>query len=389
MSDGEFHVYVGLLAFSGLTLAVLAVRGFDQRGFTRVIDALFAVAFLGYAALLAVADPAPTLGRVFYGIVVVPVVLVLHMRRQQRKARARRFAAGFTPEMYAQKAAPTPLTPFPAPPPPLGSATGNEESTVPPAAGLSGLSNLPPPTLPPTPWVAPTPGSRPPMPSGLPAGVPPSGPPANPPGVLHGLTPPPTPDPHPPLGSPAGPPSAPGGPGPERVAPERDVAPGGAEDLGGSPVPGWHPPEPERWPHDNDTSPRHGTAPGRLDQASDAGPQPGGYGRHGDYSSADRYSNYDPAERFGTYDPAGAGEAWNQGSYAGHDTRPSGDTHAENAHLYETSSRLRQPAWLSSYPAPDGDAPPDTEEEPEEDGRHSRGGPAGPQQPGDWPPRHS
>ncbi|GIF22366.1 hypothetical protein BJ973_002688 [Actinoplanes tereljensis] len=378
MSDGEFHVYVGLLAFSGLALAVLAVRGFDQRGFTRVIDGLFAVAFLGYAALLAVADPAPEVSRGFYGLMAVPVVLVLHMRRQQRRVRASRFAAGFTPEAYGPKTAPTPLTPFPAPPPPLssgGAEDGSAErgSDAPPRSGLSGLSNLPPPTLPPTKWVAPTPGSRPPMPSGLPAAAPAVGPPANLPGVLHGLNPPPPPpDPHPPLGAPAGPARAIEPARPPAAQPESPAAPPPGE-PGGSPVPGWHQPG------------RHEGTAGRHESAE----QPGyntPYGRHGDYSAADRYSNYDPGEQFGTYQPTGSGEAWNQGGYAGHDTHAGGDNHAENAHLYETSSRLRQPAWLSSYPA--DDAQPEADDEPEENGRHSRGGPPGPpQQPGDWPPR--
>jgi hypothetical protein len=381
MSDGEYHVYVGLLAVSGLALAVLAVRGFDQRGFTRVVDALFGVAFLGYAALLAVADPAPALSRAGYGLVLVPAVLLLHMRRQRRKARARRFAAGFTPEMYVRTAAPTPLTPFPPPPPPLGSAPAADGPTTgrgdgPPPSGLSGLSNLPPPTLPPTTWVAPTPGSRPPMPSGLPA-APASGPPAPLPG-LHGLTPAP-PSPAQAAGRPAETPAAePDGPGGSPVPGwHRQAGHGRHEDPGehqpGRAGPGRHAGAPEPPPHDT-------PAAGYNTPYGERSPGHGSGGRPGDYGAADRYSNYDPAERFGTYEPPEAGEAWNPDAYAGH------DTHAENAHLYETTSRLRQPAWLSSYPAePADDTPAEPADEPKENGRHSRGDP---RQPGDWPPRH-
>jgi hypothetical protein len=103
-------------------------------------------------------------------------------------------------------------------------------------------------------------------------------------------------------------------------------------------------------------------------------------GRHTDYSAADRYSNYREDERFGEYQPAGDdrfgvarhAEVRAQGwDVAGHDTHVSGDIHAERAEVWETSSRLRQPAWLAN---------PDHAAETEDDGRHSRQG--------DRPPRH-
>jgi hypothetical protein len=125
MPEGEFHAYVGLLAFSGLVLSVLAIRGFGQRAGSRVADGVFAAGFLGYAAYLIVTDPPAV--TVFYYAFAAPVFLLVHMWRERGRARRRRFAAGLIPQTYAAPPAPTPLTPFPPPPPPLGSEPARHE----------------------------------------------------------------------------------------------------------------------------------------------------------------------------------------------------------------------------------------------------------------------
>ncbi|GAA2633340.1 hypothetical protein [Paractinoplanes durhamensis] len=393
MSEGAFHAYVGLLVISGLLLSVLAVRGFDQPVSSRIADGVFAVGFLGYATYLIVADPAKVW--VLYYAFAAPVVLVVHMFRQRKRARSRRFAAGFTPQVYAAPAAPTPLTPFPPPPAPLGSDAPVDEG----ARGSSGLANLPPHTLPPTRGEGPM-SPRPPMPSGLPALPPtaPGSPPPKPPGFLHGVTP----------SGAGGRPPAPGAAGNPWGMLGDGSAP--AEPPGGSPVPGWprthsEPPALPTPPTAPPAAPPSAERPGRhsgghnepYDHASDQRyaayePEerfpttPGRHespGRHsGGYSSADRYSNYDPGERFGTYEPPAEPSPGGQ-QVAGHDTHPSGDIHADQPHSYETTSRLRRPAWLQE-PEPPAAAPdsPDSEQPPA--GHHHRAE----NPPDEWPPRH-
>lgn len=150
----------------------------------------------------------------------------------------------------------------------------------------------------------------------------------------------------------------------------------------------------------------HWAAPGwpegRGEVDGSSGGDTGQYGMNEPYGYAPdpRYSTYHPQERFpGHGEPyagggrhAGHGHRYEEPT-AGHDTHAGGDTHAEQAQVWETSSRLRQPAWLSPYqgepeavpePAADGEA--DEADKAEGTGRHGGGGRA----PGreDRPPRH-
>lgn len=88
-------------------------------------------------------------------------LLVFRMRTGQ--ARARRLAAARKPQPYAEQPA-TPRTPFPAPPPPIAGPAHPAERTrfEPRPAGLPEVRLAAPDAS-----VVPTPGSRPPMPSGL------------------------------------------------------------------------------------------------------------------------------------------------------------------------------------------------------------------------------
>lgn len=124
MSDGAFHAFAGLLALSGLALAVEALLGRGRRIPSRVIDALFALALLAGTAYVVKIRfrPEPT----YFAGFVLTALLLLRAERQRRGAKARRFAAGIFKQMYEAPAAPTPLTPFPPAPPPLGATNGDE-----------------------------------------------------------------------------------------------------------------------------------------------------------------------------------------------------------------------------------------------------------------------
>ncbi|MCU7727795.1 hypothetical protein ODJ79_29110 [Actinoplanes sp. KI2] len=95
MSDGEFHAYVALLVVSGLVLSVLAVRGFGQSMGARVVDGLFSIGFLGYAAYLVVGDPATV--RIFSYAFAVPIWAVVHVRRAHKAARVTAPTSDATP----------------------------------------------------------------------------------------------------------------------------------------------------------------------------------------------------------------------------------------------------------------------------------------------------
>ncbi|RZU49189.1 hypothetical protein EV385_0925 [Krasilnikovia cinnamomea] len=86
MSDGEFHGYIALLIFSGLVLSLLAVRGFGQTVGARLLDGLFSLGFLGYAAYLIIADPMEF--TVFYYAFAAPVFAVIHVWRSRAATRA-------------------------------------------------------------------------------------------------------------------------------------------------------------------------------------------------------------------------------------------------------------------------------------------------------------
>lgn len=106
MSDGEFHAYIALLAFSGLLLSVIAIRGFGMSMPARVMDGIASVGFLGYAVYLVVADPAEFW--IFYYAFAVPIWAVIHVRRARKETRAARFASyAMTPAGFAPMGAPS------------------------------------------------------------------------------------------------------------------------------------------------------------------------------------------------------------------------------------------------------------------------------------------
>jgi len=131
MSDGEFHAFVGLLAAGGLVLGVLAVLGFDQRVVSRIADGVVAAGYLGCAAYLQITRISLP---IYWFAAGAPVLLLLiHLLRERRRARRRRLAAGLT-KMYAVTPAVTPLTPFPAPPPPLDPSARKKDEPPEPVA---------------------------------------------------------------------------------------------------------------------------------------------------------------------------------------------------------------------------------------------------------------
>jgi hypothetical protein len=131
MSDGEFHAFVGLLAAAGLVLAVLAVAGFDQRAGSRFTDGVVAAAYLGGAAYLQVTGR--SLPIYFFAAGAPVLALLLHLLRERARARRKRLAAGLT-KMYVKPPANTPLTPYPAPPPPLDPASRTKDKPPEPVA---------------------------------------------------------------------------------------------------------------------------------------------------------------------------------------------------------------------------------------------------------------
>ena len=131
MSDGEFHAFVGLLAAGGLVLGVLAVLGFDQRPVSRIADGVVAAGYLGCAAYLQITGMSLP---IYYFAAGAPVLLLLiHLLRERSRARRKRLAAGLT-KMYVKPPENTPLTPFPAPPPPLDPAAKKKDEPAEPVA---------------------------------------------------------------------------------------------------------------------------------------------------------------------------------------------------------------------------------------------------------------
>jgi hypothetical protein len=409
MSDGEFHTYAGLLAASALVLTVLGVRGFGQSASARVLDGLFALGFLGYAGYLFQTRPEQVAGIVSY-VFLVPVVAVLVMWRARRRARARRLAAGVTPPPYAERKPATGPTPFPAPPPPLDSSAGRDEHAAsgnrprppdPPADGVPERPVSPGPgvTRPPIPSglaghhhieQSTLPGAYQPKPSGLaghhlPAEADEHTPtrPAMPSGLPH---PPPTgsdrsgatsPYPAPPGDRFRSAPDEPARSMPSRSMPDESfrsarhaAAPGAAVPPGLEPV---HvQPEPETV---------------RFDQATYVGTHSGEqpmYRKPGDRPSVDRPGTAFPppahAEPRPPADPRYS-DYGRSGHYGYTEPEPAGDdrypqtTQFDYNSAQETSSRLRQPAYLAKY----------SPTEPQDQGRHRADDTTEP--PSGWPPR--
>lgn len=357
MSD--LNVGLTASALSALVLTALAVRGFGQAAIARILDGLFALGFLGYAGYLFQTRPD---GVLVYYVFLVPVLAVLAMWPAHRRASARRFAAGFTHHPpYAEQNSPTPLTPFPAPPPPFGGSAEPDEHPRP--------AYRPPDRLPERP-VSPGPGvTRPPIPSGLAGHHHPEQP------TMPGAYQP----------RPSGLPAHHSAPEADEHPPARPPMPSGLPHPPPSEAPA--PVEPS-WSADDEHlgSARHaasGGEPGRgpeavgFDQAPYVGAHSGEqpiYRRpeaeraaerpteppppsHAEPRQQDdpRYSNYPRAGQYRNPEP--------QTTQFDYDTAP------------ETSSRLRQPAYLAKY----------SPTEAHDEGRHRADDTAEP--PRDWPPK--
>jgi hypothetical protein len=87
VSESTFNLYVGALAVSGLLLAILAISGFGASSIgERLLNALFALGFLGYAFYLYFIFEGGEF-RMFYYAFVVPVLLLLRAFQGWRKRR--------------------------------------------------------------------------------------------------------------------------------------------------------------------------------------------------------------------------------------------------------------------------------------------------------------
>ncbi len=106
MSDGMFYAYIGALVLSALVMAFLAVRSSGLA--YRIVQALFAAGFLGYAGYLLIASP-PTVTVFFYAFA-LPILAVI---RAVRFGTARRSAPLPAPLPYATQ--PGPMQPGHAP----------------------------------------------------------------------------------------------------------------------------------------------------------------------------------------------------------------------------------------------------------------------------------
>jgi hypothetical protein len=118
MPKGEAQPFIALLVLSALLLSVLGVRGFGQALLARIADGVLAAGFLAAAIVLIIMRPAPP--RLLYAVLLVPLLAAAFAWQARGRARARRSAAGFTPQPYAGEPAAVPPQPFPAAPPPLG-----------------------------------------------------------------------------------------------------------------------------------------------------------------------------------------------------------------------------------------------------------------------------
>jgi hypothetical protein len=93
LNDTTFNLYSALLAISGILLAVTAATGFGGRSVgARVLNGIFAVAFLAYAVYLQFIF---TTGTVFvsYYVFVVPILLLVQAFRNRAAAKQQHVAA--------------------------------------------------------------------------------------------------------------------------------------------------------------------------------------------------------------------------------------------------------------------------------------------------------
>jgi hypothetical protein len=116
MSDGVYYAYLGALVLSAVVLAVVAARGSGQAPALRVLAAVVAAGFLGYAGYLVIASPA-TVTVVYYAFA-LPVLALINFVRSRRRRRS----DSATPLPYAGEAGP--VRPGFGPQPPVASQPG-------------------------------------------------------------------------------------------------------------------------------------------------------------------------------------------------------------------------------------------------------------------------
>ncbi|MEV6631835.1 hypothetical protein AB0M54_13895 [Actinoplanes sp. NPDC051470] len=90
MSDGTFFAYIALLFVSGAILAVLGLGGFGQSKGARILDGVFAAAFVVYAGYLLFVFDGGTVIISYYAFIVpiLAIVQVFRARKAQREAAA-------------------------------------------------------------------------------------------------------------------------------------------------------------------------------------------------------------------------------------------------------------------------------------------------------------
>ncbi|MFG1606855.1 hypothetical protein [Actinoplanes sp. NPDC049265] len=86
MSDGTFFAYIALLVVSGAILAVLGLGGFGQSKGARIIDGVFAAAFVAYAGYLLFAFDGGTVIISYYAFI-VPILAIVQMFKARKAKR--------------------------------------------------------------------------------------------------------------------------------------------------------------------------------------------------------------------------------------------------------------------------------------------------------------
>jgi phosphate/sulfate permease len=97
VSDAQFFGYIALLFVSAVLLTTLAIFGFGQSTGARVVDGIFAAAFLGYSVYLLLFFESGNVQIFFYAFL-VPVFAVFQMLRGRRARRAARSAPPIAPQ---------------------------------------------------------------------------------------------------------------------------------------------------------------------------------------------------------------------------------------------------------------------------------------------------
>jgi hypothetical protein len=151
LNNTTFNLYSALLAISGILLAVTAATGFGGRSVgARIVNGIFAVAFLAYAIYLQFIF---TSGTVFisYYVFVVPILLIVQAFRnrtavkQQQAAAAQANAIG-APYPNAQPGYPPAQPGYPNPQPGYPPAQPGYPNAQPPTQA-SGPAAQPEPTV--------------------------------------------------------------------------------------------------------------------------------------------------------------------------------------------------------------------------------------------------